>query len=102
MAKREVNREVESFRLANQEKCARREYDLDDPLQKKKSLPARLDDTDENNPVSGIQKLAGEDLQVRGQFVLQEYREQARFWDLADGIRAGLFHPRQLGVRFAS
>lgn len=64
MAKREVNREVEDFRKTNQEKCSRREYDLDDPLQKKKSLPARLDDTDENNPVSGVQKLAGEDLQV--------------------------------------
>ncbi|GAQ80417.1 hypothetical protein KFL_000530430 [Klebsormidium nitens] len=78
MAKREVNREVESFRLSNQEKCGRRDYDLDDPLLRKKSLPARLDDTDENNPVSGIQKLAGEDLQAGWRKKLQ--MEQQALW----------------------
>ena len=54
----------------------RREFDLYDPDAKKKDLPARVSDEDSRLTVSGLQKLAGEDLMYEKRKKLQQ--EQMR------------------------
>lgn len=57
-----ANQDLNDFRLRQQHKATRKEWDLSDPLAKFNDLPARVSDTDERCGVSGMQKFAGEDL----------------------------------------
>nr|XP_042907776.1 RIB43A-like with coiled-coils protein 2 [Parasteatoda tepidariorum] len=58
---REVNKKMDEYRLTAQRPEFRRDFDLYDPDGKKKELPPRISDND-LCPISGLQKLDGEDL----------------------------------------
>ena len=61
-ARRRQLEEIDSYRKAYQQPHQRRDYDLYDPLKLKKSLPARIGDTDPRTGASSLQKFEGEDL----------------------------------------
>ena len=61
-AKRHQLEEMNAYRKKNQQPHQRRDYDLYDPLKLKKSLPARIGDSDPRLGASSLQKFDGEDL----------------------------------------
>ncbi|KAG8438622.1 hypothetical protein GDO86_004981 [Hymenochirus boettgeri] len=58
----------------------RREFDLSDPEALKKDLPPRVSDDDPRCTVSGVQRLLGEDLNMKNRKMIQQ--EQLREWSL--------------------
>lgn len=73
-----ANQELNEFRLQQQHKATRMEWDLSDPKAKFNDLPARVSDSDERCGVSGMQKFAGEDLDQAERKKLQT--KQFRSW----------------------
>jgi hypothetical protein len=64
-ARRRQLEEIDDYRKAHQQAHQRRDYDLYDPLNLKKSLPARIGDNDPRTGASSLQKFEGEDLGKR-------------------------------------
>eukprot|EP01137_Pigoraptor_chileana_P033701 Opistho-2@24993 len=75
---RRLNEAIDDFRLMQQTKDRRREWDLNDPDAKRKDKPARVDDADERCGVSSIQKFTGEDLRHDERAKVQQ--SQFRDW----------------------
>ena len=69
---------IDQFRATEQGKEKSREYDLNDPLSKKKDLPGRIGDEDSRMSVSGLQKFRGEDLAYAQRIRVQQ--EELREW----------------------
>ena len=69
---------IDQFRATEQGKEKSREYDLNDPLSKKKDLPGRIGDEDSRMSVSGLQKFHGEDLAYAQRIKVQQ--EELREW----------------------
>jgi hypothetical protein len=69
---------IDRFRATEQGKEKSREYDLNDPLSKKKDLPGRIGDEDSRMSVSGLQKFHGEDLAYAQRIRVQQ--EELREW----------------------
>ena len=69
---------IDRFRATEQGKEKSREYDLNDPLSKKKDLPGRIGDEDSRMSVSGLQKFHGEDLAYAQRIKVQQ--EELREW----------------------
>ena len=69
---------IDQFRATEQGKEKSREYDLNDPLSKKKDLPGRIGDEDSRMSVSGLQKFHGEDLAYAQRIRVQQ--EELREW----------------------
>ena len=69
---------IDQFRATEQGKEKSREYDLNDPLSKKKDLPGRIGDEDSRMSVSGLQKFRGEDLAYAQRIRVQQ--EEMREW----------------------
>ena len=63
---------IDRFRATEQGKEKSREYDLNDPLSKKKDLPGRIGDEDSRMSVSGLQKFHGEDLAYAQRIKVQQ------------------------------
>merc|ERR1719169_236616 len=57
---------------------SRREYDLNDPLAKRKGVPARVGDDDPRCGASSLQKFSGEDL-MKAERVRQQRAEMVNF-----------------------
>ncbi|XP_038637509.1 RIB43A-like with coiled-coils protein 1 [Scyliorhinus canicula] len=74
---RELNKEVDEYRLRYQQPENQREFDLWDPDMLKKDMPARVSDDDPRCGPSSLQKFAGEDLneKARNKFQQQESRK---------------------------
>ncbi|GFR13741.1 RIB43A-like with coiled-coils protein 1 [Trichonephila clavata] len=72
---RENNKKIQEYRKLEQRPEYRKEFDLYDPNQKKKEHPPRTSD-DDFCPISGVQKLEGEDLDAKRR--LKKQKEQAR------------------------
>lgn len=75
---KEVNKQLNKFRLEQQTVGSRREFDIYDPQSKKKDQPARVGDDDPRCHVSGLQLFQGEDLSEKERKKLQQ--EQMREW----------------------
>ncbi|GIY37093.1 RIB43A-like with coiled-coils protein 1 [Caerostris darwini] len=71
----EKNRKVDEYRTQEQRPEYRKEFDLYDPNRLKKERPPRIS-ADEPCPISGVQKLAGEDLENRDR--MQKQKNQVR------------------------
>eukprot|EP00002_Diphylleia_rotans_P012276 TRINITY_DN2401_c0_g2_i1.p1 TRINITY_DN2401_c0_g2~~TRINITY_DN2401_c0_g2_i1.p1 ORF type:complete len:382 (+),score=105.58 TRINITY_DN2401_c0_g2_i1:120-1265(+) len=69
---------VYAYRTVNQGFQTRREFDLNDPNQLKKSLPARVSDDDPRLGPSSVQKFSGEDIQKSER--VKSQRDQVRVW----------------------
>ncbi|KYN34808.1 RIB43A-like with coiled-coils protein 2 [Trachymyrmex septentrionalis] len=78
--RRKINKEIDSFRRFHQRAEDRRDYDLYDPEALKKSLPACVDDKDDNPNwgVASAQKFEGEDRNLPKR--LKAQKEQMRWW----------------------
>lgn len=70
--RREMEKDAKEFSLQNLHYEARREFDLNDPNQKKKDVPARVGDDDARCGPASIQKFGGEDLMKRHREVQQQ------------------------------
>lgn len=73
----QIVHEMNEFRLRHQRKEQTREFDLNDPAYKRKSLPARLSDDDPRLTVSSAQKFQGEDLNYSERQRLQQAQQRA-------------------------
>ncbi|GFS91811.1 RIB43A-like with coiled-coils protein 1 [Nephila pilipes] len=69
------NKKIEEYWKSEQRPEYRREFDLYDPNQKKKEHPPRISDND-FCPISGVQKLEGEDLDAKNR--LKKQKNQVR------------------------
>ncbi|KAK6626396.1 hypothetical protein RUM43_006707 [Polyplax serrata] len=76
--KKEILKKVQEFRQNYQRFEDRREYDLNDPLYKKRALPIRISDDDPRCTISSAQKFEGEDLRREERLRIQG--EQTRAW----------------------
>ncbi|KAF4523110.1 hypothetical protein B566_EDAN003124 [Ephemera danica] len=76
--RRQINQDVDNYRVSYQRPETRREYDLYDPSGLKKELPCRVADDDPRCGPSSAQKFAGEDL--KGKERLATQRDQQRAW----------------------
>lgn len=76
---RELGKDLNNFRLQNQQIDGRREWDLNDPDSKLKGKPARVSDDDKSLGVSSAQIFDGEDLTglTRQQIQQRQRREWA-------------------------
>lgn len=74
----ELMREIDEFRLSQQQKQSRREWDLNNPQALKAEKPARIGNEDPRLSVSGAQVFEGEDLQMKQRQRLQA--QQQRDW----------------------
>ena len=81
---RELNKEVNEFRVRHQQKDSCREWDLNDPDALKKDKPARVTDDDPRCGVASLQKFVGEDLNDTGRKKLQQ--EQLRYENIANVV----------------
>ncbi|XP_031794433.1 RIB43A-like with coiled-coils protein 2 [Sarcophilus harrisii] len=87
--RREFEKTLCEFRQNFQKPENRQDFDLSDPLALKKDTPARVSDRDASNPVSGMQKFAGEDQNAPQRKKAQQKMnrnwvlEQQRAWDSA-------------------
>lgn len=70
--------DINDFRLTMQRKEDRREWDLNNPHALQNDAPARRSDDDPNLSVSGLQKFAGEDLQIAQR--TKQQQAQLRAW----------------------
>ncbi|XP_039626117.1 RIB43A-like with coiled-coils protein 2 isoform X1 [Polypterus senegalus] len=73
-----LNKAINDFRSQFQKMEDRREFDLNDPQELKKDIPARIADDDPRLCVSGVQKMVGEDLDQPERYKCQQ--EQLREW----------------------
>ena len=64
------------FRKEYQRPEDRREFDINDPDFKRKSVPARVSDDDPRLTMSGMQKFDGEDLEYERRKKLQQKQIQ--------------------------
>ncbi|XP_051857719.1 RIB43A-like with coiled-coils protein 2 [Antechinus flavipes] len=85
--RRNLEKTLCEFRQNFQKPEDRQDFDLSDPLALKKDTPARVSDQDVANPVSGMQKFAGEDQNAQERKKAQQLMnrtwvlEQQRVWD---------------------
>lgn len=95
--RRHLCKALHDFQQSFQKPETRREFDLSDPLARRREFPARQGDNDARNTVSGMQRFMGEDLNfhARQRFQQEQNREwflqQQREWEKAraDQKRAG-------------
>ncbi|XP_063978882.1 RIB43A-like with coiled-coils protein 2 [Diachasmimorpha longicaudata] len=76
--RRKLNKEINDYRQVFQRAQDRREFDLYDPDQLRKSLPARVDDDDARIGLASAQKFEGEDPHQADRLKLQ--KEQMQAW----------------------
>ncbi|XP_014474974.1 PREDICTED: RIB43A-like with coiled-coils protein 2 isoform X2 [Dinoponera quadriceps] len=76
--RRQIHKEIESFRREHQRAEDRRDYDLYDPEALRKSLPLRVDDDDPNLGLASAQKFEGEDPNLHERQEAQ--KQQMRWW----------------------
>ncbi|KAK0167236.1 hypothetical protein PV327_004662 [Microctonus hyperodae] len=76
--RRKIHKEINTFRQINQRVKDRREFDLYDPDQLKKSLPLCFDDDDPRIGPASAQKFQGEDIKQAER--LKEQKEQMQSW----------------------
>ncbi|XP_015123425.1 RIB43A-like with coiled-coils protein 2 [Diachasma alloeum] len=76
--RRKLNKEINDYRQVFQRAQDRREFDLYDPDQLRKSLPARVDDDDPRIGLASAQKFEGEDPNQAERLKLQ--KEQMQAW----------------------
>lgn len=72
--------DLQNFRSSYQHQGTRREFDLNNPQERKLERPARVSDADENLSVSGMQKFHGEDLGHAARVAAQ--KQQMRDWNM--------------------
>jgi len=92
---------LDQFRKEEQGKDKMREYDLNDPMGRKKDLPARVGDVDPRNSVSGMQQFHGEDLSYAARVKAQQ--EEIREWCAASiaAKAAKAAHEKELDEQYA-
>ncbi|RZB77478.1 RIB43A-like with coiled-coils protein 2 [Asbolus verrucosus] len=73
-----LEREINYFRMCCQRPENRREFDLNDPNQRKKEVPVRTSDNDPRIGPSSAQKFEGEDLQSLDRAKMQQ--DQMKAW----------------------
>ncbi|XP_070264129.1 RIB43A-like with coiled-coils protein 2 [Myotis yumanensis] len=78
--RRKLCRALHDFQQSFQKPETRREFDLSDPLARRREFPARQGDSDARNTVSGLQRFMGEDLNFHARQRFQQ--EQNREWFL--------------------
>ena len=69
---KELEKSLNQFRQEHQRPECRREFDLNDPDEKKKGIPARVSDDDPRCGISSMQKFLGEDLNGKERRKLQQ------------------------------
>ncbi|XP_014676884.1 PREDICTED: RIB43A-like with coiled-coils protein 2 [Priapulus caudatus] len=77
---RDLNKELNKFRLEEQNASTRREFDIYDPDALKKDSPIRTSDGDDKVGISSCQMFDGEDLKYKARHKLQQ--EQLREWTM--------------------
>merc|ERR1719272_253064 len=76
--RREQEMATKEYSMQNLNFEARREFDLNDPLAKRKGQPARVGDDDPRTGASSMQKFSGEDL-MKAERVRQQRAEMVNF-----------------------
>eukprot|EP00879_Flechtneria_rotunda_P003701 GHRR01003939.1.p1 GENE.GHRR01003939.1~~GHRR01003939.1.p1 ORF type:complete len:208 (+),score=87.68 GHRR01003939.1:149-772(+) len=86
-ARKEWDKELQTFRSTQQGKAITHEWDLNRPDAKSRDSPARLGDNDPRCGPASLQQFAGEDLQI-GERVTAQMKQCKAWWDEQSAIKA--------------